>query len=98
MKLVLKKFGAAWCPPCRAMERAGTLDKFSAKHPDVRVELHDDSENGTARWEALADQHHIKNVPTVIWYYDGVELLRSSEVSLTAIESQYARALKKAGL
>lgn len=98
MKIVLMKVGARWCSPCVNLAKRGTLEKFGESHPEVKVEVHDDTEGGSARWEAFADLWKVKNLPTLIWTFDGVELLRSSDVSLTAIESQYARALKKAGL
>lgn len=97
MKIILSKWGAAWCPPCRAADKAGTFDKFKAKHPEVRVEIHDDTETGSKAWEKRADEMNIKNLPTVIWIADGEELFRSSDVSARGLEAQYERALKKIG-
>lgn len=95
-KLTLTKFGAAWCPPCRDMARRQTLEKFAEKHPEVKVVVHDGNEDGgPPRWEAICDEWKIKNLPTIVWTYNGEELFRSSDVGIRAIEEQYARAKKK---
>lgn len=94
-KLTLMKIGAAWCPPCQAMAKRGTLEKFAAEHPDVKVSVHDDTETNSKAWEAFADKWNVKSVPTLIWLYDGDELLRSSETSAAAIKEQYTKALRK---
>lgn len=97
MKITLLKIGAKYCAPCKAMDRAGTLDKFAAKHPDVRVEQHDDNEYGDSKpWARLADKWKVRDVPTLIWVAGGEELLRSNNVGARAIEEQYEKALKKA--
>lgn len=94
-KLTLMKVGAAWCGPCATLARRGTLEKFGAAHPDVKVEVHDDTETGSKRWEAFADEWSVKSVPTLIWTYDGKELLRSSDTAMAQIEAQYEKALRK---
>lgn len=98
MKLVLSKWGATWCPPCRAADKAQTFEKFGAKHPDVRVEVHNDTEAGSKAFARKADEMEIKNLPTVVWMYDGEELFRSEDVSARGLEAQYEKAVKKAGL
>lgn len=95
MKLTLMKFGAAWCPPCREMLRRGTLEKFAEKHPEVKVVVHDDTEEGSKAYEKLANRWGIKNVPTLIWMHGGEELFRSSDVSARGIEAQFEKAVRK---
>jgi thiol-disulfide isomerase/thioredoxin len=95
-KLTLLKIGAGWCGPCQALAKRGALEKFASEHPDVKLEIHDDSEaGGNARWEAFADKWAVKSLPTLIWVSQGEELLRSSDTSMAAIKSQYEKALKK---
>ncbi len=95
MKLTLLKIGAGWCAACSALDRRGTLDKFAEKHPDVKVEQHDDTEvGGNTRWETFADRWKVKNIPVLIWVARGEELFRSGDVSAAGIEAQYRRALK----
>lgn len=98
-QLILMKVGAKWCGPCQALAKRRTLEKFADEHPDVRLEVHDDSMAGGAEaWERFADKWNVKELPTLIWVFKGEELLRSSDVSLKGIEAQYQKALKKAGL
>ncbi len=98
MKIVVQKWGAAWCPPCIALAKKETLEKFAAKHPEeVKVEIHDDAESGSAAWEKKADKMNIKNLPTLVWMFAGEELFRSSDVSAAGIEKQFARAVKAVG-
>ena len=95
MKLTLLKVGAGWCGPCNQLAKRGTLEKFAEKHPEVRVEKHDDSEEGgNKRWEAFADKWNVKTVPVLIWGANGKELFRSSDVSAAGIEAQLKRAQK----
>jgi len=73
--------------------------RVAALHPEVKVEVHDDSEEGGNKtWEKLADKWNIKGVPVLIWVAGGEELFRSFDVSAKSIEAQYAKALKRAGL
>jgi thiol-disulfide isomerase/thioredoxin len=97
-KLVLLKIGAKWCGPCVSMDKRGTLEKFQAKHPDdVRVEVHDDTEDGSQRWEAFADKWNVKATPSFIWTYQGEELFRiTGGQSLESLEASYEKAVKKA--
>ena len=95
MKIVLMKFGAAWCQPCQQLAKRQTLEKFAEKHSDVRVAVHDDTMNGSTAYERLANEWGIKNIPTLIWTSGGKELLRSYDVSSAGIEAQYQRALRK---
>lgn len=92
---MLMKIGAAWCGPCQALAKRGTLEKFAEEHPDVKVEVHDDSENSSKRWEEFADKWNVKSVPVLVWVYQGEELLRSNDTSMAAVKEQYQKALKK---
>lgn len=95
-KLTLMKVGAKWCGPCVSMDKRGTLEKFAAKHDDVKLEVHDDTEDGSKRWETFADKWNIKATPTFIWLYQGEELFRTSGgKSLADLEEEHSRALKK---
>ena len=95
MKITVMKVGAKWCGPCLALAKRGTLEKFASEHPEIRLEVHDDIEDGgSKRWEAFADKWNVKNLPTLIWTAGGNELFRSEDVTLAGIEKQYRRAMK----
>lgn len=98
MKITLMKVGAAWCGPCRNLAKRGTLEKFAADHDDVKIEIHDDTETGSSRWEAFADKWRVKNLPTLIWIVRGEEILRSEGITAAEIAQQYQKVLAKAGL
>lgn len=100
MKLKLMKIGAKWCPPCQLLDKRQTLEKFEARHPDVKVEIHDDPradpDKGSAgRWEEFADKWKVKGLPTLIWVAGDTELLRSADVSAAGIEDQYRKAVAR---
>ncbi len=76
---VLVEFGAAWCPPCRALEPL----------------LHRLADEGAGRWKvravdmdespALAAKYGVRGAPTVIVFAGGVE--RGRHLGLTRAET-----------
>ncbi len=92
MKITLKKFGAKWCGPCTEMAKARTLEKFAKAHPEIKVEKHDDTVNGSDAWNELAAEHGVKHMPTLVWMSGNKILFRSSDVSAEGIEKQLLRA------
>ncbi len=97
MKLTLLKIGAAWCPGCKALDRAGTLNKFAARHPEVKVEQHDDTQTGSKVFEKFAAKWNVKSIPVLIFTAGGEELVRTEDVSITGMEKAFEKALKRAG-
>lgn len=97
-KITLQKWGARWCGPCVELAKAKTLDKFKRAHPEVKVEIHDDSAKGSAAWGERADEMKIKNLPTLVWLHGDEELFRTSDVRPEALERQLERAKKAVGL
>lgn len=84
-KIRLLKFGGGSCPACRAMERAGTLDRFASDNPDVpvhRLDVYDDRGEAApgSIYEAantVSDTYEVRALPTIIIEtLDGRELAR----------------------
>lgn len=63
--LILIKFGATWCGPCKAMEPV--LKEIAEERPDVCVLDLDVEEN-----EELVSLFRIRNVPALFLIKDGV--------------------------
>jgi thioredoxin 1 len=63
-RVVLVKFGAAWCPPCHALQR--TVDAVLVDRPDLVVlDVDVDAE------PALAERFGVRALPTVVAFHDG---------------------------
>ncbi len=96
MKITLMKFGAKWCGPCDDLAKAKTLEKFAKAHPEIDVQKHDDSAaGGNKKWEAMADQYKVTDIPVLIWVAGGKVQLKSTNVSPAGIESQLKKVLAK---
>lgn len=64
-KLVLVKFGATWCPPCRAVD--SELEQLAGQlPPDVEVLKIDVDEN-----PELAERYRISGIPRMMLVRDG---------------------------
>jgi thiol-disulfide isomerase/thioredoxin len=63
-KLILRKFGALWCGPCKAMARAKTLEKFEGLHANVEVKVYDVDDEAA---EKLSDELDVQAVPAFIF-------------------------------
>lgn len=69
-----KKFGAAWCGPCRAL--APILSEIKSQYENVlftEYDVDDEFEEAT--------KYEIRSVPTVIIIKDGVEVNRITGLS-----------------
>lgn len=66
---VLVELGAAWCPPCRAIQPV--LQRLDEEHPGLRVlTLDTDAET------EIASRYGVLSLPTLLGFRDGVEVLR----------------------
>ena len=65
----VKKFGASWCGPCRAL--APILTEIKSQFKNVLFTEHDVDEDFEE-----ATKYSIRSVPTVILIKDGVEVDR----------------------
>ena len=67
--VVVKKFSATWCGPCRAL--APVMNEIKTKYPNVKfedIDIDEDFEN--------VQKYGINSVPTVIIEKDGALLER----------------------
>ena len=69
MSLVVKRFTASWCGPCRTL--APIVERVQSTSPGVRFETIDvDEQSDTAA------RYGIRSVPTIVLERDGVEVTR----------------------
>ena len=70
---VVAQFGAKWCSPCKAIQpfvRAET-ERMGADFLHIDIEEH----------PQLADQYHIRSMPTVVAFINGTEIRRVNSAS-----------------
>jgi thioredoxin len=67
---VLVDFYADWCAPCKVT--APLLDELAHRHQGHLLVLKVD----TDRWPALAQQHGVRGIPTLITFEGGREVRR----------------------
>jgi thioredoxin 1 len=70
MSLVVKRFTASWCNPCRAL--APIMERVKQNTPGVRFETIDVDEQPD-----IAKRYGVRSVPLVIIERDGIEVNRS---------------------
>ena len=82
--LVVIKFGAAWCGPCRVL--SGTLKSLDDNK--INGALFGTVEIGEDDWsDGLASELGIRNIPVLIYYKNGVEIKRT--VGLSTADAIY---------
>lgn len=97
----LIKFGGEFCAPCRAMDKAQTLEKFAAKYPEVHVIRVDTADKKGVPYldgEKVAEAYGITALPTLVFERIGEvgELVRADGAhKLADIEELYAVAKKR---
>jgi len=65
-ELVVLKFGATWCGPCKTMEP--NIKKMQEEFPDIKFVSVDTDDD-----QNLAKEHKIKSIPAIVLLKDGVE-------------------------
>lgn len=99
-KFRLLRFGSDVCGPCVGMDRAKTLEKFAAAHPEVtvlRVCLADKKGVPYRDANEWADTYGIAATPTLIFESDaGAELVRLEQaVTLKDLDKALQRAQER---
>lgn len=67
--LVVKKFSATWCGPCRML--APVMNEIQTKYPSVSFQNIDIDEN-----ESETAKYGVRSVPTVVFVREGREVNR----------------------
>ena len=75
----IEKFGAAWCGPCKILDR--TLEQMisSGKLENIEVIKYDVDD-----YEDLASEKNIRNVPVIIYYDENSKEMERSVGALPA--------------
>ena len=106
-KLTLTKFSIEGCAPCRAMKKAGTLEKLVEKHPNVTLrdlicaDKKGEALPGSTFAESLAisDVYGVASWPTLVFEDERGELARAEgAMRFAEVEDMYDRALDRAKL
>lgn len=71
--IVVKKFSASWCQPCKVL--APIMNEVKGNFPNVRFEDYDVDE-----YESMAAKYGVRSVPTVVIESDGKEINRLAGV------------------
>lgn len=100
-KYKLIKFEAGTCAFCKSMDKAKTLEKFAAKHPDVQVlkcMIADDKGVPYKDGERWANVYGVAALPTlVVETIDGRELGRvEGALPPSALEKVFRQAQERA--
>lgn len=69
MSIVVKKYYATWCGPCRMLNPV--FEKISKEFPQISVEHIDIDEN-----PLVTENANVRSVPTVVIEKNGVEIER----------------------
>jgi thioredoxin 1 len=86
-KMTVVDFGAAWCPPCRALEP--TIDELAKKYEGQVSFLKLDIDANSA----TPQRYGIKGIPTLIFFEGGREVERivgaSSKEAISRVVEKY---------
>ncbi len=72
--VIVKKFSAEWCGPCRAL--APVMNEIKGNFSNVKFEEYDIDE-----YSDITEKYGVRSVPTVIIIKDGIEVNRFSGLS-----------------
>jgi len=67
--IVLVKFGATWCAPCKIL--TGVLNKIKSEFNEINFQDVDIDD-----YPALAKEYKIRSVPTIVILRNGIEINR----------------------
>ena len=75
--VTIKKFGATWCGPCRALAPVlGQIKESFSANSNVKFEEYD-----VDNFPQVAEKYRVSSVPTIIIEKDGLELDRFTGLS-----------------
>jgi thioredoxin 1 len=72
--VIVKKFSAVWCGPCRAL--TPVMNEIKGNYSNVKFEEYDIDE-----YSDITEEYGVRSVPTVIIVKDGIELQRFTGLS-----------------
>lgn len=77
--MVILKFGASWCMPCKALSK--TLDKLKIDNPEIQIREIDVDDN-----PELAKKYKVKSLPTMIFTKEDKEIVLTGSIPLEKLK------------